>query len=427
MKTPLYEAVKQFAERQNNISFHMPSHFVDDGSLYLSAKYDLTELEGLDNLMHPKGVIAEAEKLLADTYKSNACLMLTGGATEGILIALYMASQISKKIIIESTAHVSVYNGIRLFNLEPIILRTRYDADGLPLPVDIGALKAAIEQTPTASVLVTTPNYFGRVAELEQVKKSIKGLFIADGAHGAHFPYSKLLPKGAYEYADLCVCGMHKTLPCYTGSAVLCVGKSELAECARSARLLLQSTSPSYVIMASIDYARGVMSDNGAEWYESLKKEIDNIEHVKTDDFTRLVLDGGNGRALERYLAAQGIVCEFSFGRFAVLITKPKDENNLVKVKEALKGYYCGDTADVLENFEVERAMSYNAALNARQEVAELNKAVGRIAGQNVGLYPPASPIIIAGDKISEEQIRFLKKQTYGVYGLANGGLCVLK
>ena len=426
LKAPLYNAVIGYGEKKN-IRFHMPSHFIDDGKVFLSSKYDLTELEGLDNLMEPNGVIKEAQELLAETYSSGATYILTGGASEGVMIALYLASKRSKNVIIESTAHVSVYNAIKLFDLEPIIIKTKYDNDGLPLPVERGEITARIGEYPDASVVVTSPNYFGRVFNGTGLKDVVKGLLIVDGAHGAHFPFSKRFPVGGYEWADLTVCGMHKTLPCYTGSALLNVRDRAFADEVNEARRIFQSTSPSYLMMASIDYARAYMKEYGEELYGSLYRAVEPFTRRYTDDFTRLVIDGGNGYELERYLASLGINCEFSFGRHAVLITKPHDEKNLAKLAKTLKEFKPKSEADVMHNFGAKSAINYLSAVNAQSESVTVDDAVGRISAVNVGMYPPASPVIIAGEVITKEQTEFIKKQRYGVFGLARNTLRVVK
>lgn len=426
LNAPLYNAVIEYGKR-NNVRFHMPSHFIDDGNLFLSSKYDLTEIEGLDNLMCPTGVIQEAQALLAKTYKSAATFMLTGGASEGVLIALYLASKRSKKVIIESTAHASVYNAIKLFNLEPIILKTRYASCGLPSTINRQELFTALETNEGASVVITSPNYFGRVFDGNGLKDKVKGLLIVDGAHGAHFPFSKRFKNAGYEWADLTVCGMHKTLPCYTGAAILNVKDESLVRETDEARKLFQSTSPSYLIMASIDYARAYMEERGEELYESLYNAVAPIKRRITDDFTRVIIDGENGYELERYLASHAINCEFSFGRHVVLITKPYDEKGLEILNAFIKRFRPSSTADVMPDFNAVAEMNYLSAINADSEYVPLDLAVGRVAAENVGLYPPASPVIIAGERIIKEQIEFIKKQEYGVFGLASNAVRVLK
>ena len=426
LNAPLYNAVIEYGNR-NNIRFHMPSHFINDGNLFLSSKFDLTEIEGLDNLMRPTGVIKEAQMLLAKTYKSAATFMLTGGASEGILIALYIASKKNKKIIIESTAHTSVYNAVKLFDLEPVIIKTRYDGYGLPLPMDKRTLLETLDKNEGASVVITSPNYFGRVFDGNGLKEKVEGLIIADGAHGAHFPYSNRFRNVGYEWADLCVCGIHKTLPCYTGAAILNVKDKSLVHDTDEARKIFQSTSPSYIIMASIDFARAYMEEHGEELYENLYKTVSRIKRRETDDFTRVIIDGGNGYELERCLASNGINCEFSFGRHVVLITKPRDENNLREFNDVIKSYKPKFSAPVMIDFNTEFALDYKTAICSDFENVAIENATGRVAAANVGLYPPASPVIIAGERIIKEQVEFIKKQRYGVFGLANNTIRVLK
>lgn len=427
---PLYNAVKEYAEK-NPARFHMPSHkgeCVD--SLYLSAPFDVTELDFSDDLMKASGVILDAENLLAKTYNVDNALMHTNGATSGLFSALYTVKKFTSKIILSKNSHKSIYNAISVLGLEPVFCEVEFDEYGLPLPINADIVSRAISENPDAgAVLVTTPDYFGRVCDLLAIREASKGrILVADGAHGGHFVYTSMLENRAEKFADITVLGVHKTLNCYTGSCVvLC--KNEFYRILKEGRELFHSTSPQYLSMCSMDYARAFFEDNGKRLYRELYDKLKSLDlnTVQNYDFCKVLLRGGEG--LSDYLKDNGVYPECTYGDFVLLIVSPFDIDKLDRVKELVLAYK-------VERREVNVVCKYPSCENACRfcdcfgkdtEMVDLHHAVGRILAKEIGLYPPGVPAFVRGQRLSREAVEFLLNYEKSLFGVDSSCVCVLK
>lgn len=274
MNAPLYETLKKYAE--GDISrFFMPSHAGRDidGCLYKSSRFDFTELSFSDNLVNADGVILKAETLLAKSYDSPFSLMFTSGATSAIWTALATIREYTDKILIDSFSHKSVFCAAKNFNFKATIIQREFDGV-FPKPIDCGKIDKILSQNPSIkAVSVTSPDYFGNVSDVEKAAKvahSHGAILFVDEAQGAHFVFSPLLPKSANGAADIVCDSMHKTMPVYGGGAVLNL-KEKFYEAAKFHRARLTTSSPSYIVMASMDYARGLFDLKAKAEYEVLK------------------------------------------------------------------------------------------------------------------------------------------------------------
>ncbi len=425
--TPLYDSVKDYVDKLP-ARFHMPSHKGKRlASLYSGSEFDITELDFSDNLLSANGVILESEALLAEFYGVDRAFMCTSGATTGLFSALYVAKLKGKKIILSKNSHKSVYNALSVLNLEPCFIEVEYDEYGLPLPVSSAQIAQAIKDYPEAeSVLITTPDYFGRVSDVQKISEICKDkLLIADSAHGAHFAFDDSLSERAELYADICVLSMHKTLPCFTGSAlILC--KESYAEQVKKGRETFHTSSPYYPSMISMDYARAHVSNKA---FPELKKLLDSLgfSRIPTYDYTKLILRGGD--KLDSYLKERGIYPECVFGNYVLLIVVPWDKEELLRMKKALDGF----NYEELDNREIqifpkgERVLSFNEVTDKPCVYIPIEESAGRITLGEVGLYPPGVPVLIRGELIDENRLKILLKNKKSLFGVDSGRVCVLK
>ena len=430
LNAPLYNAVKEYAEK-DPARFHMPSHkgeCVD--SLYLSAPFDVTELDFSDDLMKASGVILDAENLLAKTYNVDNALMHTNGATSGLFSALYAVKRRTSKIILSKNSHKSIYNAISVLGLEPVFCEVEFDEYGLPLPISADVVGRAILDNPDAgAVLVTTPDYFGRICDLLAIREVSEGrILVADGAHGGHFVYTNMLENRAEKFADITVLGVHKTLNCYTGSCVvLC--KNEFYRILKEGRELFHSTSPQYLSMCSIDYARAFFEQNGKRLYKEIFDKLVSLElnTVQNYDFCKVLLKGGE--KLSNYLKCNGVYPECVYGDFVLLIVSPFDVDRLDRVKELVLSYnVVGEGTDVVSEYpSCEYACKFNDCFDKDTEMVDLRHAVGRILAKEIGLYPPGVPAFIRGQRLSREAVEFLLNYEKSLFGVDSGCVCVLK
>ena len=427
MNAPLYETLKKYAE--GNISrFFMPSHAGRDidGCLYKSSKFDFTELSFSDNLVNADGVILKAETLLAKSYDSPFSLMFTSGATSAIWTALATIREYTDEILIDSFSHKSVFCAAKNFNFKATIIQREFDGV-FPKPIDCGKIDKILSQNPSIkAVSVTSPDYFGNVSDVEKAAKvahSHGAILFVDEAQGAHFVFSPLLPKSANGAADIVCDSMHKTMPVYGGGAVLNL-KEKFYEAAKFHRARLTTSSPSYIVMASMDYARGLFDLKAKAEYEILKRKIDEVKSVlgdrvkNTDDFTRLVIKV-DGDSLEK----EGIYPEASWGEYSVFIVNFFNANCLSKLTEAVKKLPFPESGG--RGYGDMPIPSELKSAKGKREYIPLAESEGRISADDVGSYPPGVPLIYEGEIISGEKIKFLSAEKH-TFNLVNGKICVI-
>lgn len=280
--TPLFNQLKKHAE-QSPQSFHVPGH-KNGRVFYEKAKtmfqdilhIDQTEIEGLDDLHEADGVIAEAEQLAAELYGVRKTNFLVGGSTAGNLAMMMTAAERGETVLVQRSSHQSVFHGIELAGVKPVFLEPEGDEEtGTVLGVSLRTLKEGIAAFPEAkAVFLTSPTYEGYGQPLsEHVQAAHKaGLMVCvDEAHGAHLIYEKgaSWPQSAIKAgADMVVHSAHKSLPAMTMSSFIHVNSSRVnEERLRYCLRMLQSSSPSYPLMASLDTARAYLASfTDSDW-----------------------------------------------------------------------------------------------------------------------------------------------------------------
>lgn len=409
---------------------------------------DITEVDPLDNLHCPEGVIEDAQELLAKTYKAKKAYFLVNGSSSGNLAAMFSAFNEGDEVLVERNCHKSIYNGLILRKLkvkyiEPIV---EYE-NGIFLPPDKENIYKALDGCLNAKgIILTYPNYFGITYDIEEIIIDLKskGLkVIVDCAHGAHFGINERLPKSIASIGDYVVLSAHKTLPSLTQGAYLLVNEeNSTLEFYLKA---FMTTSPSYLIMASLDYARYYLDNYGQKDYEELidkaenwKEKINNLkkvhllskeelnEHYKEKivsennpkeeydiDLSRYIMilpKGYSGHKLLDYLRNNHIQAEMSFSRGVVLILSPfntEEDFNIIfeailnleieSIREEIESkYFCNIPIKVLEPYEV---------FSLKSEWCEIEKSEGNIAKEAIVPYPPGIPLICPGEIISKEAL----------------------
>ena len=373
----------------------MPSHggvssLPEDEGLFASAPFDVTELSFSDTLSASAGVILEAEKLAAKAYGADHTLFFTAGATDALRTALLCVRD--SRIAYLGDMHRSFHAARRLFSLNVTDIMTLDE----------------IEKGGFGAVCVTSPDYYGRVKDIPAIAAACRkagALLIVDEAHGAHFVFSKLLPESAVAYADFVIHGAHKTLPVYTGGAMLHV-KDAFYKKAREARGEVIGTSPSYLVMASIDYARDLFEREGEKMYAALKVEIDRVKAahpavkvLPSEDFTRVVISLENGGyALAAKWEKEGIFIEAADADRVVLIVTPF---NVIHLERAFS--------------LAEKCKEKNA------KYPDISDIIGKVSVYDVGVYPPGVPVVRAGEIITREQAAILNANLDRLFGTIDG------
>ena len=466
-KIPLLKALLDY-HKEKNLILSMPGNKCGIGFLgdKLGEEFvnnlgflDITENDPLDNLHYPEGVIKESEELLAKTYNAKNAFFLVNGSSSGNLISIFSAFNEGDEVLVERNCHKSIYNGLILRKLKVTYIEPVIDnINGIFLPPDENRIYEAFNKCKEAKgIILTNPNYFGISYDMENIIKDLKskGLkVIIDAAHGAHFIASERLPKSLTSLADYVVLSAHKTLPSLTQSGYLIVNdKNSDVLFYKNAFL---STSPSYLLMASLDYARYYLDEYGQKKYDELidlaefwKAKINCIDKVKllsnSDlnngyeiDKSRYVLileEGYSGYKLHELLRKEKIQCEMGFLRGVVLILSPfNKEKDFQKIYEALLKinfeaikYYGNiesfniNTKKVFEPFEV---------FKKDYELTRLEDSIGKIAKEAIVPYPPGIPLVCQGELITEDAINIVKnylENNKDVIGTLDGKVKIIK
>ena len=444
MKAPLLEELIKY-HNEENLILSMPGNkcglgFENDhlGREFMNkmGKIDITEVEPLDNLHCPEGVIKHAQELLAKTYRSKKAYFLVNGSSGGNLSAIFACFNEGDEVILERNCHKSIYNAVVLRKLKVSYIEPVIDFEnGIFLPPDSKNIYRALEKCSNPKgIILTYPNYFGIAYDIEEIiidlkDKGIK--VILDCAHGAHFGVNKRLPKSMAGLGDYVVLSAHKTLPALTqGSYITVNDENDNFEFYLRA---FMTTSPSYLVMASLDYARYYMDEYGDKQYEQLidnaekwRIEINKLEKVKIlcdeninklgdyyidkSRYLMILPNGYSGHKLLEYFRNKKIQSEMSFSRGIVLILSPfndeKDfkivydallELNLENIKDERECMYISEIPKkVLEPYEV---------FSSSYDSLDINKCDGKISKEFIIPYPPGIPIICPGEIISKESI----------------------
>lgn len=440
-QTGILDMLAQYAAKKP-LRMHMPGHKADARFCKLFSKVaslDITELAFSDNLANPVGVIRAAEDRAAEVFGAKRTFFLTDGSTCGVYSMLAVARRFGKKIIISRNAHKSVYNACRLLGIEPVVLGQNV-MDGVCLPPQATDVYRALEKTDgIAGLLVTYPDYYGNVADLAAYRKvlSEKGkLLLVDGAHGGHLQFDGQVPY-AGEYADVWVDGVHKTMPALSQSALLHVGREDLVREAERAVCAFRTSSPNYVILASIEYAVSYMAAVGRERIAALRREFSlsatrmkkkGIAFYPSKDALKIVVDcaktGIDAHLVEKELEKKGVYLEMNDGRYLLFLLSPVMGAKEIKSIERLLVKICKKKSFrkthtlVVATPKAIRRLPYLVAVDLESVRVPLGQAVGRIAADNAGTFPPCFPIVVAGEVITEDVVNVLQnaKDTFGVY-----------
>ena len=416
----IYRMLVEQAQREH-LSFHTPGH--------KQAQWDITELRYSDNLSCPSGCIAAAQRDIAALLGAERSYILTDGSTSGVLAMLYAAKLHGvQKLAVSEGAHKSVYNGCKLLDLTPLVYPRGY-RQKIPFEPTMSALNAAYPDIfkQADALLFTSPDYYGNFADLQGAKEFCSRenkLLLVDGAHGGHLREDA---RHARFYADMWVDGVHKSLPALTQGAVVSAAKG-FGERLGEGVEIFRTTSPSYPIMASVEYAvkypRNVALEKRVEAYKTHPRIYQN------GDWTKLCARFGKWAFdAENALINSGIYPEFCDGNVVAFYLSPavktQDFERLTAALETLFSKYPLEEEKQEKN-TVERVPAPLVFDNTETEWVEISRAEGRICAQMCGLFPPCSPLFFVGDRICAEKLDLFNKAS-NVFGLKDGKICVKK
>lgn len=456
--TPIYNYLRKYAGENINI-FHMPGHKLGRGVPGQLAQdllqLDVTEVEGTDNLHYPEGIIKEAQEKAAKAFGADKTFFLVNGSTCGVQAAVMSVCARGQKIIVGRDSHRAVASGLILSGAEPVFVRPGFNEEfALSAEIKPESVENALRANPdAAAVLITRPNYYGICSDIEKIGSLVHSygkILIVDEAHGAHLAFSDRLPPPALEHgADICIQSAHKTLPAVTQGAYLHV-KGNRVDMDRLALNLamLQTSSPSYIIMAYLDIARELMEREGRKKLEELLdintwfgKEIEKTGAYKVlpaakmgikaiQDPTRLVI---NVRALgiSGYLAEKLLREKYrtqiemaDYENLVIITTVADTRESMTELLKALKAL-AGDGFQPGREYKAEKLRSilkgmgtgeaygslkllpWQAFYSKREEIS-LVESTGRISADIITPYPPGIPLLYPGEIITGACIQYI-------------------
>ena len=454
IKTPLVDALLKY-EKENVVPFDVPGHKRGQGASRLNqifgqrlSSLDVNSMKCLDYINHPISVIKESEDLLANLYGSEEAFFLVNGTTAGVQAMILSACQPGDKIIMPRNAHKSATNGLILSGAVPIYVTPAYNSEmGVSLNITLDQIKAVVEEEgDIASVFLINPTYFGIACDLKSIvsychEKNIT--VIVDEAHGAHLPFSDALPMSAMEAgADMAAISLHKTGGSMTQSSALLLKSNRIDhDAVRQAINLTQTTSASYILMASLDLARATLEEEGhtiferviglSSWVRDEINKIDGFYAYGTEqidgasfyafDPTKLAINPSklNMSGFELYeCLRENYDIQMELGELftAVAIISVGDtKENIERLIHALKDISRHKGCGLHQNVAVEvppigkQVLSPREAFYGQKEVVSFEESSGRIAGESIMIYPPGIPIIALGEVISEDVISYIR------------------
>lgn len=453
-KAPLLEALSEYRKKRM-VSFDVPGHKQGRGNEELTRflgkdclSVDVNSMKMLDNLIHPTGVILEAEQLAADAFGAARCFFMVNGTTSAVQAMIMSTCLPGDKIIMPRNVHRSVVNALILTRAVPVYVNPSLDLElGIPLGMSVDDVRLTIEENPDAkAVLLNNPTYYGvcpNIREIVRLAHAAGMRVLVDEAHGTHFYFSGELPASGMEAgADMAAVSLHKTGGSLTQSSLLLLGPEMMEEGGYVHQIinLTQTTSASYLLLSSLDITRRNLALRGEEAY---KRVIDYANYAREEinelgcyyAFGAELCDGDAFYAFDfcklpvhtRAMGLSGfevydilrddynIQVEFGdMGNFLAILSvgdRPVAIERLIAALGDINTRFAGLPEGMLVNEYIEPvlAMVPTEAFYADFERLPLDECEGRISTESIMCYPPGIPILAPGELVTDEVLSYIK------------------
>ena len=448
---PLVEAMLKY-KNEDVYPMHTPGHKGGRGMEALlhqemgaSVRMDVSLMSELDDIHEPESYIKEAQELAARTYGSDACFWCVNGTSQAIHAMLMTALKPGEKLLLPRNAHRSVAGGLILGGIEAVYLQPEYsEGFGLMLQVTPAAIEAALAaDSSIKAVLLTSPNYYGVAADVQAIAHICHthgAVLLVDEAHGPHLGFSEALPPSALQGgADACAQSTHKILGAMTQCSMLQVQGARLdLQRAADVMSVLTTTSPNYLLMASLDAARAQVQAHGAEMAEqavaaagklrALCRAHAGLKVLEEADCGGLRLDSTKVTVNFAGWGYTGVEVGEALRRARVAVELVDAQNVLFLVTYAdITSDYDAALARidaVLSELEQHKrepqtaatvgavpvtssAMKLRDVFYASKQAVSLDAAVGCVCGEQVSFYPPGIPVLLPGEVITREIVEY--------------------
>lgn len=437
MKTPICDFVNEY-KNSGKLRLHMPGH---KGKDFLGIEgYDITEISGADVLYDANGIIRESEEIAAKLFGAKKTVYSAEGSSLSIRAMLYLAvlhaKENGRKPIIAAgrNAHRVFMTAAALLDFEIAWIFPETEENIISCDISPEYLDNFLSKEKPSAVYITSPDYLGNIADIKGISDVCKkhgALLLVDNAHGAYLGFLRENMHPIALGADICCDSAHKTLPVLTGGAYLHISENApdiMSVCAENAMSLFASTSPSYIIMQSLDMANKYIADGYPERLEKTAISVKNLKKRLADygfdiignEPMKLTMSpksmGYTGEEIAEIFSVNGVECEFSDPDFAVMMFTPeigKDEieqigNILLNIE---KREIITEKPPALS--VPERAMTVREAVFSPSEEIDVSECEGRILASSAISCPPAIPIVVCGEKIDKSAIECF--EYYGI------------
>ncbi len=465
MAAYIFDRLRELGEK-NAYPLHMPGHKRNLRFMpYDFRIYDITETEQTDNLHKPEGIIAYAQKAMAELLGADSSYFIVNGGSGGMIASILACCNPGDNVLVAGNCHKSVYSGLVMSGVNPIYISPQITEEGLCGGISIRDIFRAFDDYDIKAMIITSPTYEGFTCDVKTIADVVhkhNSILIVDESHGAHFIFSDRFPKCALSQgADVVVNSWHKTLPCLNQAAVLSTkgGRVDIDRLKETVSMI-NTTSPSYPIMASLDYARDLLSRDKnlfTQYLETLADARHELTHCKTlklvndsikgqhdiadvdiSRFTIMVRTDITGVRLGKILLDKyNMQVELAgFHHIVALTTVADDPRGIKKFVKTIT-----ELDKKLERKYIEKIPMTSAPVTvptmtprdvyfSSKEAVDMESAVGRIAAVSVIPYPPGIPVVPMGQIITQEHIDTVNKLRaagISIMGIENNNIITVR
>ena len=474
VQMPLLEAMLRY-KQENIYPFHTPGHKGGRGMERLlrqelggSVPMDVSLMSELDDIHEPTTYIAQAQRLAAQAYGSDACFWAVNGTSQAIHAMLMTALLPGEKVLLPRNAHRSVAGGLILGGIEAAFIQPEYNKNfGIQMQVTADAVERALEaDAAIKAVLLTSPSYYGVAADVQAIADIChrRGIvLLVDEAHGPHLGFSELLPPSALQCgADACAQSTHKILGAMTQCSMLHVQEQRLdVQRAADVMSVLTTTSPNYLLMASLDAARTQVQAYGKEMarqavaaaakLRNLCGKYAGLRILEEADCVGLRLDSTKVTVNFTGWGITGVEAGDALRQAGIAVELVDAHNVLFLVTYADGGSEYDEALERIDNVlralerskrgaeaavkvqpvpEAVSALPLREVFYKKKEAVPLEDSTGLICGEQVSFYPPGIPVLLPGEIISPEIISYcrqMKSLGLPVNGPADSSLITIR
>lgn len=440
----------------NYSPFHMPGHKRNEAFAVVGGinRLDITEIEGFDNYHHPTGILKEEFGIAGKIYGAKKSYYLVNGCSGGILAAISGVFSRGDRILVGRNCHKTVYNAIYFQELEPVyIYPEKLEGPQIYLGINPKDVDKLLKENPEVKgVVITSPTYEGVVSDIKAISEIVHSYgipLIVDEAHGAHFGWGEFPVSSLKLGADIVIQGLHKTMPSLTQTGIMHVN-GELVDIDKIDRYIsmYQTTSPSYLFMASISTCLNTVNNDGDRLFSEYGRELSRLRNALGElkklelfqpksgeafdyDKSKIVIYTGKSSTSGHKLY-EDLICKYKIQPemasldYIILMTsicdKVSDYDRLIEALKSIDAtliFKKSNTKIEIDKNEI-FCNSYKA-MNMPLENVLIQDAVDRVAGDYVLLYPPGIPIIVPGEVITKNitgRIKDYKAEGLEIIGL---------